>query len=48
MEFAKIIKYQATHKLLHMGGAVRGEDPQDLSYQTCYLIKEQPKHERFD
>ncbi len=31
-----------------MGSEVRGEDQQDLSCRTCYPVKDQLKHERFD
>src|SRR6266498_4408269 len=48
MEFAKIIKYQATYKFLHVGSGIGRKDQQDLSCRTCYPIKDQLKHERFD
>ena len=48
MEFAEIIKHQATHKLFHTGGGIGEEDQQDLSCQTCYPTKDIVKHERFD
>jgi len=48
MEFDKIVKQQATHKLYHATkGGVR-EDLPDLSCQTCYPTKDIIKHERFD
>ncbi len=47
MEFAEIVKYQATHKLMHVGGK-KGEDHQDLSYQTCYPTKDIIRHGSFD
>ncbi len=47
MEFDKIIKQQATHKLFHAGGGME-KDLSDLSCQTCYLTKNIIKHERFD
>src|SRR6266542_4243915 len=48
MKFAKIIKQQATHKLMHVRGGRGGEDHQDLSCQTCYPTKDIIKHEAFD
>ena len=47
MEFAKIIKQQAAHKIMHIGGE-SGEDQHDLSCQTCYPTKDIIKHERLD
>ena len=48
MEFDKIIKQQATHKLHHATKGGAGEDLSDLSCQTCYPTKDIIKHERFD
>ena len=48
MEFAKIIKHQATHKLMHVRGEKGGENHQDLSCQTCYLTKDVIKHKAFN
>ena len=48
MEFAEIIKQQATHKFLYMGGAIGEEDQHDLSCQICYPTMDQMKHEGFD
>src|SRR6266498_3770869 len=48
MKFTEIVKQQATHKLMHVGGEKGGEDHQDLSCQTCYPTKDIIKHEAFD
>jgi len=48
MEFDKIVKKQATHKLYHATKGGVGENLPDLSCQTCYLTKDIIKHERFD
>ena len=48
MKFDKIIKHQATHKLMHIEHGKGGEDHQDLSCQTCYPTKDIIKHEAFD
>src|SRR6266511_590893 len=48
MEFNKIVKQQATHKLHHATKGGVGENPPDLSCQTCYPTKDIIKHERFD
>src|SRR6266540_7296778 len=48
MEFDKIVKQQATHKLHHVTKGGVGENLPDLSCQTCYPTKDIIKHERFD
>src|SRR6266540_7518295 len=48
MEFNKIVKQQATHKLHHATKGEVGENLPDLSCQTCYPTKDIIKHERFD
>jgi len=48
MEFVEIMSRQATHKILHVGGAVEEKDQNDLSCRTCYPIIDQPKHKVFD
>src|SRR6266540_7236299 len=48
MEFDKIVKQQATHKLHHVTKGGVGEDLPDLSCQTCYPTTDIIKHERFD
>ncbi len=48
MDFAEIINQQVTHKILHVKGAIGGEDQHDLSCRICYLIANQIKHEGFD
>ena len=48
MEFNKIVKQQATHKLHHATKGEVGENLPDLSCQTCYLTKDIIKHKRFN
>ncbi len=48
MEFAEIVKQQATHKLRYVEGKGEGEDHQDLFCQTCYPTKDIIKHKAFD
>ena len=48
MEFDKIVKQQATHKLHHATKGGVSENLPDLSCQTCYSTKDIIKHERFD
>ncbi len=48
MKFTEIVKYQATHKLMHVEDRKGGEDQQDLSCQTCYPTKNIIKYETFD
>ena len=48
MEFDKIMKRQATHKLHHDTKGGVSENQLDPSCQTCYLTKDIIKHERFD
>src|SRR6266508_3729786 len=48
MEFDKIMKRQATHKLHHDTKGGVSENQLDLSCQICYLTKDIIKHERFD
>ncbi len=48
MEFDKIVKKQATHKLFHATTGGVSENLPDLSCQTCYPTKDVIKHERFD
>src|SRR6266498_5745618 len=48
MEFEKIIKQQATHKLYHTTKGGVSKNLPDLSCQTCYPIKDIIKYERFD
>src|SRR6266540_3529966 len=48
MEFDKIVKQQATHKLHHVTKGGVGKNLPDLSCQTCYPTKDIIKHERFD
>src|SRR6266540_2786880 len=48
MEFDKIVKQQATHKLHHVTKGGVGKNLPDLSCQTYYPTKDIIKHERFD
>src|SRR6266540_6390476 len=47
MEFDKIVKKQAAHKIFHSGGGM-GKDLSDLSCQKCYPTKDIIKEEKFD
>ncbi len=48
MEFDKIVKHQATHKLYHATKGGVSENLPDLSCQICYPTRDIIKHERFD
>jgi len=48
MEFDKIVKQQATHKLHHATKGGVSENLPDLLYQTYYPIRDIIKYERFD